>query len=291
MASQNAKEREYLTLQQLQAVSLELLKDFDRFCAAHDVEYTLCGGSMLGAARHKGFIPWDDDVDVMMLREEYEKLLALKPQVQALGDRDLLSARDCTFARDFARFVRLDYGKDEEGTRDGDCPYVGIDIFAIDYLPESDEDFARQVRDRNLRRQLLLTCASPFNTGTTFAKRWVRNILRPFANAYGKYRIAEAAEAVCMRYNDGPRKDIGIVCGEYGTRERWPLASYRPIQRIPFEDALMPAPAGYDVYLSAIYGPSYMEVPPKEKQRPSHIKAYRICDEAAGAPVGGAESR
>ena len=195
-------EREYLSLQELQAVSLELLKDFDAFCAERGIEYTLCGGSMLGAARHAGFIPWDDDVDVMMLREEYEKLLALKPQVQKLEGRDLISARDRTFARDFARFVRTDYGKVEEGTRDDDCPFVGIDIFAIDYLPDSEADFARQVADRNKYRQLLLTCASPFNTGTTFAKRWVRNILRPFANAYGKYRIADKAEAVCMRYDD-----------------------------------------------------------------------------------------
>ena len=277
--------REYLTLRQLQEVSFELLRDFDAFCESHGIEYVLCGGSMLGAARHKGFIPWDDDVDVMLLREEYEKLLALKPEVQQLGQRDLLSARDRTFARDFARFVRTDYGKVEEGTRDDDCPYVGIDIFAIDYLPESDEEFAAQVRDRNKYRQLLLTCASPFNTGSTFAKRWVRNILRPFANAYGKYRIAEAAEAVCMRYNQGPRKDIGIVCGEYGTRERWPLSSFHPVQRIPFEDALMPAPADYDTYLSAIYGRNYMEVPPKDKQRPSHIRAYRISDEAAGVPA------
>lgn len=273
--------REYLTLRQLQELSLELLRDFDAFCENHGIEYVLCGGSMLGAARHKGFIPWDDDVDVMLLREEYEKLLALKPEVWQLGQRDLLSARDRTFARDFARFVRTDYGKVEEGTRDDDCPYVGIDIFAIDYLPESDEEFAAQVRDRNKYRQLLLTCASPFNTGSTFAKRWVRNILRPFANAYGKYRIADAAEAVCMRYNQGPRKDIGIVCGEYGTRERWPLSAFHPVQRVPFEDAMMPAPADYGTYLSAIYGPNYMEVPPKDKQRPSHIRAYRISDEAA----------
>ena len=286
-------EREYLSLQELQAVSLELLKDFDAFCAERGIEYTLCGGSMLGAARHAGFIPWDDDVDVMMLREEYEKLLALKPQVQKLEGRDLISARDRTFARDFARFVRTDYGKVEEGTRDDDCPFVGIDIFAIDYLPDSEADFARQVKDRNKYRQLLLTCASPFNTGTTFAKRWVRNILRPFANAYGKYRIADKAEAVCMRYDDGPRKDIGIVCGEYGTRERWPLAAYHPVQRIPFEDTLMPAPARYDTYLSAIYGPNYMEVPPPEKQRPSHIKAYRIDGGACGgdSPDGAPSER
>ena len=67
-------------LRKIQLLQLEILKDVDRICRKHDIKYTLCGGSLLGAIRHKGFIPWDDDIDIAMLRKEYEKFLKICEQ-------------------------------------------------------------------------------------------------------------------------------------------------------------------------------------------------------------------
>ena len=67
-----------LSLREVQLEELELLKDFDQFCKKHNLKYSLCYGTLIGAARHKGFIPWDDDIDVCMPRPDYERLLTLK---------------------------------------------------------------------------------------------------------------------------------------------------------------------------------------------------------------------
>ena len=66
-----------MTLEEIQQVSLEILKDVHRFCVENDIKYSLCYGTLLGAIRHNGFIPWDDDIDIMMPRPEYDRFIRL----------------------------------------------------------------------------------------------------------------------------------------------------------------------------------------------------------------------
>lgn len=279
--------RDYLSLQELQHISLELLLEFDEICRDLNIEYALCGGTMLGAARHAGFIPWDDDVDVMLLRDEYEKLLSLAPTINARNaERQLVSYHDNTFARDYARYVRKDYGKDEEGVTEKDCPWVGMDIFPIDAISDSDEEFAQQIKDRRFWMQVFTTVASPHNAGSTPAKRAARNLFRPVAKAIGGIKASRKSDEICRRFENAGGKDIAIVCGMYGIKERWPRTSYAPLATLPFEGHEMPVPHDWHTYMSAIYGEDFMELPPEEKRRPQHIRAWKLepeQEEAASA--------
>lgn len=272
-----SEERAYLSLQELQRVSLELLLEFDAICQAFDIPYSLCGGTMLGAARHAGFIPWDDDVDLMMLRCDYERFLKLAPAINQVDPlRQVVSNRDNTFARDYARFVRKDYGKAELDVTDTDCPWVGIDIFPIDDISDDQAEFERQVRDRVFWREVFVTCSSPRGAGSTRFKRIMRDAFRPLAFAIGRFRAARKSERICKRFDGCGGADIAIVCGMYGTKERWPKACYAPLSTLLFEGHELPVPRDYDTYMKAIYGEDYMQLPPEEKRKPPHIKAWKL---------------
>ena len=113
-----------LTLQEMQQVYLELLGEFDLVCKEHGLRYDLCGGSMLGAVRHKGYIPWDNDIDLSMPRPDYERLLSLKLEGKLClpERRGLVMDRDKTFPRHFARYVREDVKRVTDMAEEWDCP-------------------------------------------------------------------------------------------------------------------------------------------------------------------------
>lgn len=277
MDDENAKCNIYITLRELQQVSLDLLLEFDSICKSHQIEYMLCGGTMLGAARHAGFIPWDDDVDVMMLRSEYEKLLAISKSITSKNqNRQLISSRDKTFARDYSRYITKEYGKTEKDISSKDSPWVGIDIFPIDEIPDDQDKFLQQLKDRIFWREVFVACSSTFNAGGTFLKRMARNLFRPLAFLIGRFNAAYHSEEICRRYEGCDEQDIAIVCGMYGERERWPKKDLTPLEVLSFEGHDFPVPHNYARYLSGIYGKDFMSLPPIEIRKRPHIKAWKV---------------
>lgn len=269
--------RPYLTLREMQLVSLSMLLEFDEFCKKHGIRYALCGGTMLGAARHQGFIPWDDDIDLMMTREEYEKLLSMADlYAEEFPGRQMISYRDKTLARDYSRIITKEYMKEEKDISPKDCPWLGMDFFPLDVISDNQDDFEKQVKDRVFWHEVFVTCSSPFNAGSTPLKRLVRNLFRPIAFAIGRFRAAKKSDEICRRFEHSGGRDIAIVCGMYGTRERWPRSAYEPLATLPFEGHEFPVPHDYDVYMRAIFGDDYMELPPEEKRRPPRIKAWKV---------------
>ena len=270
-------EKHYLDLRALQQADLNLMLSLKELLDEYHITWALCGGTMLGAARHAGFIPWDDDIDIMMLRDEYERFVALAPEINERSSRyALVSWHDGSFARDYARFIDKKYAKDEEDVAAHDCPWLGIDIFPIDHISDDQSEFEQQVHDRAFWKEVMTTCSSPFNAGSTALKKMVRNVFRPVAKAIGGLRAAQKSEAICRRFEHAGGSDIAIVCGMYGTKERWPLASYEPLAELPFEGHMLPVPHDWDTYMRAIYGDDYMQLPPEDKRRPQRIHVWEV---------------
>lgn len=270
-----------LTLQEMQQVYLELLQEFDVMCQTHGLRYDLAGGSLLGAVRHGGFIPWDNDVDVCMPRPDYERMLKLKLEgkLELPHKRDLIMNRNDTFARHFGRYIRHDVKRLADMAEDSDCPYIGMDIFPVDGLPESNLAFKWQCWQVRQLRRFLLTSVEKAGTsrkGALAAK--VKDLYRPILKRIGPCRIARALDKVCSRVDYDKAVLVGAISGMYGHKERWPKESMLPQTRMDFDGIQAWGFANYDVYLSNLYG-DYMRLPPAEKQIPHCDNGYRVKDE------------
>ena len=267
-----------LSLPQLQKVYLELLEEFDTICRANDLRYDLCGGTMLGAVRHQGFIPWDNDIDVSMPRPDYEQLLALKLEgkLQLPAHRDVVSERDKTFPRHFARYVRHDVKRVSDMAEDWDCPYIGIDIFPLDGVSGDDKAFHRQVkRIRRLRRFLLTSVERAGTSRRGKAAAMIKNLYRPILRAIGSFRFARMLDKECRRVDYETAEYVGIISGMYGLKERWRKADMLPRTQLQFEGLSVSGFANYDIYLKNLYG-DYMQLPPVEQQVPHCDAACRV---------------
>ena len=256
-----------LSLRQVQNLQYEMLVELDELLRRHEIDYVLGGGTLLGAVRHQGFIPWDDDIDIMMLRGEYEHMLDIISEAELKTDRRLISNRDRSFARHYARYVRTDYRKRIEGFREDDCPWPGIDIFPIDFVPEDSREFRRQVKTIQRLRKLLLISVTENGAGKTRMRSAIKSVVRPAVRRYGSYRIIEKIEKNAKKYDDGTSREfIAGICGMYGLREKWKYADYLPRMMLKFESATFPAPKNYHIYLSNLYG-DYMKLPPENKRK------------------------
>ena len=269
---------ELLSLKEMQQVYLELLKEFDSICQENHLRYDLAGGSLLGAVRHAGFIPWDDDIDVCMPRPDYQRLLELKAQgaLKLPSGRDVISHRDRSMARHFGRYVRHDVRRLSDMAEEDDCPYIGMDIFPIDGLPKGKLAFKWQCfRIRQLRRFLLTSVEKKGTSRRGALAAKIKDLYRPLLKAIGPYRIAARLDRVCSRVSFEKAEFVGAVTGMYGIRERWLKEQMLPQKRMKFEDPEACVFANYDIYLSNLFG-DYMRLPPADQQVPHCDSGYRV---------------
>lgn len=267
-----------LSLAETQQVYLELMTELDRVCRENGLRYDLGGGSLLGAVRHGGFIPWDDDIDINMPRPDYERLLAMQcgGTLKLPEHRELVSDRNGTFPRHFARYVRHDVKRVADRAEDWDCPYIGIDIFPIDGVPENDRKFRCQVWTIKQLRRFLLTSVEKPNTsrrGKLAAK--IKNCYRPILRAIGPFRLAKMLDRVCAWMDYETAEYVGGISGMYGRKEKWKKEDMLPQTEVPFEGKKFLAVANYAIYLSNLYG-DYMALPPEDKRVPHCDRCIRV---------------
>ncbi|MDO4920366.1 MAG: LicD family protein [Phascolarctobacterium sp.] len=276
-----------LSISEIKRLQLDMLIEFAKFCDKNSLTYYLGGGTLLGAVRHKGFIPWDDDIDIMMPRKDFNKAILLyKNEIYRLNYITNTKAWCEQIAKlcDIRTYV---YDDSFKNTEIDEINCLGIDICPIDGLP--DEIWKQKVLFLVSRMIIAIHSASvlSFKTTKRFAdkpagifhwKKSLRNIVKYvmiflFGRTDPQYWVKLLNRLVTKEDFYNHEYVAALVSCVHGSKEKMPSRIYEPKIKLEFEEYKFWAPADYDYYLKRLYG-KYMELPAPEHRVAHH--GYKV---------------
>jgi len=262
-------------LRKLQLRELETLVYFKEFCDKHNLLFYFCGGCCIGTLRNKGFIPWDDDIDIFMPREDYEKLPLLWEKYSENKRFLCLKTNDNIFTGNiFTTIVDTSGTCVKANQAHLDIPHgLVMDIFPLDGCPDGWKRKTQKLWA--MIYSLFLAQIVPEKHGGIIAFG-SKILLSIFRGKRIRSKIWHFAEKQMSKY---PIKDCDkiteLCAGPHYMQCEYPKNAFSSAVYGEFEGLQMPIPKGYDVYLKTAFG-DYMTIPPVEQQKPHHDVVY--CD-------------
>lgn len=256
-----------ITSTESKKIMLDILDDVTTFCNQHSITYFLSCGTLIGAIRHQGFIPWDDDIDIMMPREDYNKYISLYRQT---GKYTLSTPTDRTCFYLWTKAYDPNTIKIEEGIDYSIYPHIGIDIdiFPLDGLPDHQHNLRYKIAT-NYRN--IISTLFQYAVSSTSYRTWKGIALIYFSRIIGTKNLKRLYINSAQKY---AYKDSNMVgyCDPFAWKkyhDRHQKVLFESSVLVKFEGKSYCAPNGYDEYLSDIYG-NYMQLPPVEQQITHH---------------------
>lgn len=262
-------------LRRVQLIQLELICEVDRICKKYNIRYNMVGGTMLGAIRHKGYIPWDDDADIGFLREEYEKFRqACKEEL----DGSKFYFQDCRDTKGY----RWGYGKlRRRGTEfvrlnQEFMPYgqgIAIDLMPFDNVPDTVVGKRIHMFTCFFYRKIFWSAVGRKSEANPGKRLFYRILYRiPEKTLFRSYQKFIDR---CRRRDTGQVRILTFPTpkGVYGYDRKW----YTDLKEYDFEGHSFPGAADYDGYLRVKYG-AYMDWPPEEKRKTHPISKLTLLD-------------
>lgn len=257
------------TLRKLQLKELDTLVYFKEFCDKNNLLFYLCGGCCIGSLRTGGFIPWDDDIDILMPRDDYEKLYKLWDNDKHERFKLLRTDEKIFTGNIFTTIVDTETTCVKANQAHLDIPFgIMMDIFPIDGCPKG--KFKRTMQKLNaMIYSLFLAQIVPENHGGIMAlgSKFLLSIVKSPKAREKKWRNAERRMS---KYKISDCEYITELCeGVHSMQPEYPKEWFASAVYREFEGLQMPIPVGYDPYLKKAFG-DYMTPPPEDKQKPHH---------------------
>lgn len=273
------KYRRIKSLREVQMIEFEILNEFKKFCDKHNIKYYLVGGTLLGAVRHKGFIPWDDDIDVGILRNDYDKLLKLLKKDPTIGSKKYL-AKYPGDGESYFPFIKIvDTSTAVFGNFRGKM-HLWIDVFPMDYLCDTKTE-RKQVFERLWRYRYCLGISTQ-----TWKQCFADHHKFPFLQLIRWLCLCLIGPQYYMhKINDKKyhgrqgKKYVGDLVWQFDPeKDKYRVEDFVEQIELEFEGELFTAPVGFDAMLTNFYG-DYMTPPPEHKRGGHNIEAYKKCSE------------
>lgn len=256
------------SLSPLQGSLLDALKWFDAFCEANHLIYYAIGGTLLGAVRHKGFIPWDDDVDLGMPRKDFDALdnfisdkgrYVIETYTSPNQDYCYSHAKVYDTTTTLVEHKRINVSRG-----------VFLDIFPIDSIGNTLEESYSNYRVVERKFRFYVSLVTGFRKGRSFAKNAAVFAARLIPFGFRNQRkLRVRFNRLCATIGPADGKYVGNLMGAYGKREIVERSLFGSPVRLPFEDMMLSCPSKSEDYLNSIYR-NWRELPPVEKRVSHH---------------------
>lgn len=257
-----------ITLREIQITEVNILKWIDEICRKNNIKYFLYAGTLIGAARHQGFIPWDDDIDIGMLREDYDKFIELMRNNNYERYKIVTPEITTEYLYPFAKIVDTKTRLIEKKIDCGIDMGLYIDIFPLDDVPE-DIKMRRKLIKKHSRYESLLMYAMSRNHGG----KGLKMLLRPFLDVYikivGKEHLRNKIIKLMSKQKHTNSKMVGVIalsCQEFDMGlKKW----FSETTEMKFEGEYFMVPVGWKEYLTKRYG-DFMTLPPEDQRVSDH---------------------
>lgn len=256
----------------LQSRLLTMMKWFHDFCVKNHIVYYMVGGTLLGAVRHQGFIPWDDDVDVGVPRKDYVKLLYLARQIDRGTCPYIFESRqngNDDFEYPFAKMYDTTTTLIENKRK---CPKRGlyIDVFPLDGIGNSLEDAIRNFKPIGRYLDLLAARSCAVRKGRSPLKNLSVRLfgLLP-SSILSSGKLIEKIDELCRERDFNDSVFVGNLVGNWRTKEIIPRSTFGRPTLYPFEDSEFYGAEDFDGYLTCLYK-CWRQLPPPEKRKSHH---------------------
>ncbi|WP_294633407.1 LicD family protein [uncultured Bacteroides sp.] len=262
---------EEIGIEELKKLQLDILINVRDFCDAKGIMYYLAYGTLLGAVRHKGYIPWDDDIDIMMPREDYNRFL--KEFNGYYKDLEVLAPElDLNYYAPYANVVDKRTLLVEQSLNHKDIG-VKIDIFPIENIPDDEVKYQRICKESeslNRMRSSKVACLS-FYKGS----EWLKLAIKKFLYSLKSFsKIQKRIIDLAKKSNFGDDRFVDCIVFITIKNRKFPRTCIQGFELMDFENQKFKIPKDYDKCLKALFG-NYMQLPPVEKRVMRHnFKAY-----------------
>lgn len=264
-----------ITLEENRKFQIDVLDAICSFCDKNDIKYFLIAGTLLGAVRHKGYIPWDDDIDIAMLRDDYELFVktfktdgyyAVAPEINTSG-YFLPFAKVCkdkTQIIENTKTMKIKLG-------------INVDVFPIDVVSDDPIERKRHLGKIRRQRKLIDIIDTPLSNTRTWYKNIALALLQIVLLPISPQKVITKIVNYSKMYSNMESSLCAEVAWGCGEREVVSRNVFESVQKIAFEGKMYNAPAGWDEWLSNRYG-DYMKLPPLNQQRTHHECNAYILD-------------